>query len=77
MFPVWHDLFSVVLTFPWLRTEAPLHLLYAVSVSTNLLKRGTRKLNFCSYVLNLVLKNISFHLSKIGSPEVDLSAIHA
>ena len=74
------DYFSLVLAFPGLRIEA-LSLstvqgkcLYKIS---KFLTWRTRKLNIRSYVLNLIQMNIRFHLSKVCSPEADLSAIHA
>ena len=73
MFTLWHILFSLALMFPGLRIEAP----NRVSVYTLSLKRRTMKLNFRSYILNLVKINISFFLSKVGSPGADLSANHA
>ena len=66
--------FFLVLVFPGLRIEAPT--LSTVSAYT-FLKQRTRKLNFRSYLLNLVKINISYCLSKVDSPEVDLSASHA
>ena len=52
------------------------YLQYRVSVYTQFLKWRTRKFNFRSYVLNLLLINISFCLSKVDSPGIDLSASH-
>ena len=76
MFTVWHGLPSLVLMFSGLRIEAPPHPQYRVSVYT-LFKAETSRFNFCSYVLNLVKINISFFLSKAGSPGANLSAARA
>ena len=77
MFTVWHGLFIWYSCFLGCEWKLCPYLQYRVSVYTKSLKRRTRKLNLCSYVLSLVQINISFHLSKVGSHETNLSAIRA
>ena len=86
MLTVWHSLFSLVLVFPGLRIELRPYIQYRVVyiyiyiciyIYTQFLKLRTRKFNFRSYLLNEVSINISFCLSKVGSPEADLSTISA
>ena len=57
--------------FPGLRIEAlppPPPLKIQRECIYTVLKRRTRKFNFRCYVLNIVKINISFYLSKVGSP---------
>ena len=75
MFTVWHELFSLVLVFPSLRSSAPMYIqgkcIYTIFKAEN------QETEFPFDVLNLVWINISFHLSKVGGPEADLLAIRA
>ena len=60
-----------------LRIELCPYLQYWVSVYTQLLKRRTRKFNFRSFVLQPSIDiNISFYLSKVGSPSQGLFIGH-
>ena len=71
------DFFLWYSCFPGWEMKLLPYLQYRVSVSTLILKRGTRIFSFHSYVLYIVKINISFCLSKVGSPGADLSASHA
>ena len=68
MFTVWFELFSLVLTFPWLRIEA---LLLSTVHGIKLVKAENQETQFP------LLCTKSFHLSKDESSEVNLSAIRA
>ena len=73
MFTVWTDFFLCYSCFLGWELKLCLYLQYRVSVYTLFLKRRTRKFIFRSYVLNVIKINISFFLSNVGSPGVDLS----
>ena len=60
IFAVRHGLFSLVLMFPGLRIEAPPPSTVKGKCRYTFLKRKTKKLNFRSYVLNVVKINKSF-----------------
>ena len=77
MFTVLHRLLSLVLMFPGLPIEAPPQSTVQGKCIYTFFKQKTRKFNFRSYVLNLIKMNISFCLSKVGSPGADLSALRA
>ena len=63
----WARTFSLVLMFPRLRIEAPPLCTVQGKCINTFLKQRTRKLNFHSFVLNLVKIKISFFLSIVGS----------
>ena len=68
MFIVWHRLFSLVLMFSGLRIEAlPPSTVQGKCIYT-FLKWRTSRLNFRSYVLNLVKINISFFFQLLIIP---------
>ena len=78
MFAVWHGLSSLILMFPGQKIEAPpLSTVQSKCILYTFLKLRTSRFNFRSYVINLVMVNISCFLSKVGSPGADLSAFHA
>ena len=60
--------------FARLKIEVPPLSTVQVKCIYTILKRRTRKFNFSFYVLNLIKINIRFCLSKVGSPEADISA---
>ena len=60
MFTVWHGLFSLVLMFPGLRSEAPLPSTVQGKCRYTFFKWRTRKFNFRSYVLNFRFQCLLF-----------------
>ena len=76
-----HVMFSTNVLFGTLVLRAeneapPLSIVQGRCIYT-IFKAGNQGFNFRFYVLNLVQINISFCLSKVGSPRADLSAICA
>ena len=77
MFTVWHELFSFVLAFPGLRIEALPLITVLGKCIYKMFKVDNQKTQFLLLCTKPSIDNITFNLSKVGSSEVDLSAICA
>ena len=76
MFTVWHGLFSLVLMFSGVRIEALPHSQYRVNVYT-LFKAENQLIHFPLLLTKPSKDKHKFFLSKVGSPEADLSTFRA